>query len=470
MLLNPLAQKDIEYHLHSYTDARAHQEKGPLIIERGEGVFVIDDQGNRYLEAMAGLWSTALGFSEQRLVDAAHRQLQTLPFYHTFSHKSHPASIALAEKLIALAPVPMSKVYFTNSGSEANDVLVKLVWYRNNAIGQPLRKKFISRLGAYHGVTGLSASLTGLATVHQGFDLPLPGFLHVSTPHFYRHGLPGETEEQFADRLADELDALIHREGAHTIAAFVAEPLMGAGGVIVPPHTYWEKIQQVCRRHDVLIIADEVICGFGRTGKLFGCETFGIQPDAMVLSKQLSSSYQPIAAVLINETLYQGIADQSHALGALGTGFTGSGHPVAAAVALENLRIIEADQLVAHAARIGALLHEGLATLRAHPLVGEVRSCGLIAGVELVANPISKAPFESVGRLGKYFTARAQANGLIVRGIGDTVALCPPLIINEAEISLLLERFILTLEQTRAWAGVAIQQPTPAKCPLTPLA
>ncbi|AVD89957.1 aspartate aminotransferase family protein [Pseudomonas sp. SWI44] len=455
MPLNPLAQKDIDYHLHSYTDARAHQEKGPLIIERGEGVFVIDDQGNRYLEAMAGLWSTALGFSEQRLVDAAHRQLQTLPFYHTFSHKSHPASIALAEKLIALAPVPMSKVYFTNSGSEANDVLVKLVWYRNNAIGQPLRKTFISRQGAYHGVTGLSASLTGLASVHQGFDLPLPGFLHVSTPHFYRHGLPGETEEQFADRLADELEALISREGAHTIAAFVAEPLMGAGGVIVPPRTYWEKIQQVCRRHDVLVIADEVICGFGRTGKLFGCETFGIQPDAMVLSKQLSSSYQPIAAVLINDALYQGIADQSHAQGALGTGFTASGHPVAAAVALENVRIIETDQLVAHAARMGTLLHAGLAALRAHPLVGDVRGCGLIAGVELVRDPASKVAVESVGRLGKFFTAQAQVNGLIVRGIGDTVALCPPLIINEAEIALLLERFTLTLEQTQASAAMA---------------
>ncbi|WP_455921205.1 aminotransferase class III-fold pyridoxal phosphate-dependent enzyme [Pseudomonas putida] len=211
----------------------------------------------------------------------------------------------------------------------------------------------------------------------------------------------------------------------------------------------------MCRRHDVLIIADEVICGFGRTGKLFGCETFGIVPDAMVLSKQLSSSYQPIAAVLINDALYQGIADQSQALGVLGTGLTGSGHPVAAAVALENVRIIEADRLVAHAARMGALLHEGLAALYAHPLVGNVRGCGLIAGVELVTNPVSKAPFESVGRLGKFFTAQAQANGLIVRGIGDTVALCPPLIINEAEIAMLLERFTLTLEQTRAWAGVA---------------
>lgn len=448
------AQNDIDFHLHSYTDARAHQEKGPLIIERGDGVYVIDNQGNRYLEGMAGLWSTALGFSEQRLVAAAHRQLQTLPFYHTFSHKSHPSSISLAEKLMALAPVPMSKVYFTNSGSEANDVLVKLIWYRNNAIGQPRRKKFISRLGGYHGVTGLSASLTGLATVHNGFDLPLPGFLHVSTPHFYRYALPGETEEQFASRLADELEDLINREGPETIAAFVAEPLMGAGGVIVPPNTYWEKIQKVCRRHEVLIVADEVICGFGRTGKLFGCETFAIVPDAMVLSKQLSSSYQPIAAVMINDDLYQGIADQSRALGVLGTGFTGSGHPVATAVALENVRIIEEDKLVEHAAQMGARLHAGLESLALHPLVGEVRGCGLIAGVELVADKGNKSPWDFVGKLGKYFMARAQANGLIVRGIGDTIALCPPLIINAVEIDVLLERFVLSLDETQFYRAL----------------
>lgn len=446
-----LAQKDIDFQLHSYTDARAHQEKGPLIIERGEGVYVIDDQGNRYLEGMAGLWSTALGFSEQRLVAAAHRQLQTLPFYHTFSHKSHPSCIALAEKLIELAPVPMSKVYFTNSGSEANDVLVKLIWYRNNAIGQPQRKKLISRLGGYHGVTGLSASLTGLASVHSGFDLPLPGFLHVSTPHFYRYAIPGETEEQFADRLADELENLIISEGPETIAAFVAEPLMGAGGVIVPPKTYWEKIQIVCRRYDVLIVADEVICGFGRTGQLFGCQTFNIVPDAMVLSKQLASSYLPIAAVLISDEMYQDIADQSQALGVLGTGFTGSGHPVAAAVALENMRIIEQENLVAHAAEMGRLLHKGLKRFEASPLVGEVRCYGLIAGIELVADKPTKAPFGAVGRLGKYFTARAQDNGLIVRGIGDTIALCPPLIISATEIDLLLERFELTLNETLNW-------------------
>ncbi|GLK91138.1 aspartate aminotransferase family protein [Pseudomonas turukhanskensis] len=449
--IDSFATKDVRYQLHSYADARAHEQKGPLIIERGDGVFVVDDKGNRYLEAMAGLWSVALGFSEQRLVDAAHRQLQTLPFYHTFGHKSHTPSIALAERLIELAPVPMSKVYFTNSGSEANDVLIKLIWYRNNAIGQPRRKKIISRVGGYHGVTALSASLTGLSSVHTGFDLPLPGFLHVSTPHFYRQGRPGETEEQFAARLADELEDLILREGPETIAAFVAEPVMGAGGVIVAPATYWERVQQVCRRHNVLMVADEVICGFGRTGKRFGCETFGITPDAMILSKQLSSSYQPIAAVLINEHLYSAIADQSHALGVLGTGFTGSGHPVAAAVALANITIIEQDQLIEHAASMGQRLHAALQRLSASPLVGEVRGCGLIAAVELVGDKPGKTPFGTVGRLGKYFTERAQANGLIVRGIGDSIALCPPLIISADEIDWLVERFERSLNETYDW-------------------
>jgi 4-aminobutyrate--pyruvate transaminase len=449
--LDPLVVKDVHFQLHSFADARAHEEKGPLIIERGDGVFVIDDQGKRYLEAMSGLWSAALGFSEQRLVDAAHQQLCTLPFYHTFGHKTHPSSVALAERLIELAPTPMSKAYFTNSGSEANDVLIKLIWYRNNAIGQPQRKKMISRLGGYHGVTALSASLTGLSTVHRGFDLPLPGFLHVGTPHFYRYGRPGESEEQFAERLAQELEALIIREGPETIAAFVAEPVMGAGGVIVPPAAYWERIQQVCRRYDVLIVADEVICGFGRTGKRFGCETFGITPDAMILSKQLSSSYQPIAAVLINERLYGPIADQSHALGVLGTGFTGSGHPVATAVALANINIIEQDQLISHAAEMGLCLQAGLKRLSDNPLVGEVRGCGLIAAVELVVDKNSKAPFATVGRLGKYFTERAQDNGLIVRSIGDSIALCPPLIISPKEVRLLLELFERSLDETLDW-------------------
>ncbi|AYC30988.1 aspartate aminotransferase family protein [Pseudomonas cavernae] len=447
-----LADKDRQYHLHPYTNARLHEQVGPLLIERGEGVYVYDQQGKEYLEAMSGLWSAALGFSNQRLIAAAERQLRTLPFYHVFGHKAHRPAIELAEKLIAMAPVPMSKVFFTNSGSEANDTVVKLVWYYNNARGKPAKKKFISRHNAYHGITVASASLTGLPANQRGFDVPLPGFLHVGCPHHYRHALPGESEEQFADRLAAELEQRILSEGAETIAAFIGEPLMGAGGVIVPPRTYWQKIQAVCRRHDILVIADEVICGFGRTGQLFGSQTFAIQPDVMVLSKQLSSSYQPIAALLINDALYQGIAEQSHSFGTFGHGFTGSAHPVATAVALENLKIIEDEQLVPHAAAMGERLLAGLRGFADHPLVGEVRGCGLIAAVELVGDRQSKAPHGSLGNLGRYLAGRAQEHGMITRAMGDAIAFCPPLISNEAQIDLLIERFARALDDTSRWA------------------
>ncbi|MCU9105296.1 aspartate aminotransferase family protein [Pseudomonas aeruginosa] len=446
-----LEQKDVKHHLHPYTDARLHESTGPLIIERGEGIHVFDTQGKKYIEAMSGLWSVALGFSNQRLIEAAEKQLRTLPFYHLFTSKAHVPSIELAEKLVEMAPVPMSKVFFTNSGSEANDTVVKLLWYRNNALGLRGKKKFISRANAYHGITAVSASLTGLPANQRGFDVPLPGFLHVSCPHFYRYGKPGETEELFADRLAQELDELIIKEGAESVAAFYAEPLMGAGGVIVPPATYWEKIQKVCRKHDILIVADEVICGFGRTGNMFGSETFGIKPDVMVLSKQLSSSYQPIAAILINERIYQDIAEQSHAIGTLGHGFTGSGHPVASAVALENLKIIQEENLVRHAARMGEILQGGLRAFTGHPLVGEVRGVGLIAAVELVADKATKAPFDTVGRLGRYLAARAQDLGMISRAMGDAVAFCPPLISSEEDIQAILRCFEQALEDTWQW-------------------
>lgn len=446
-----LEQKDVKHHLHPYTDARLHESTGPLIIERGEGIHVFDTQGKKYIEAMSGLWSVALGFSNQRLIEAAEKQLRTLPFYHLFTSKAHVPSIELAEKLVEMAPVPMSKVFFTNSGSEANDTVVKLLWYRNNALGLRGKKKFISRANAYHGITAVSASLTGLPANQRGFDVPLPGFLHVSCPHFYRYGKPGETEELFADRLAQELDELIIKEGAESVAAFYAEPLMGAGGVIVPPATYWEKIQKVCRKHDILIVADEVICGFGRTGNMFGSETFGIKPDVMVLSKQLSSSYQPIAAILINERIYQDIAEQSHAIGTLGHGFTGSGHPVASAVALENLKIIQEENLVRHAARMGEILQGGLRAFTGHPLVGEVRGVGLIAAVELVADKATKAPFDTVGRLGRYLAARAQDLGMISRAMGDAVAFCPPLTSSEEDIQAILRCFEQALEDTWQW-------------------
>ena len=317
---NSLHARDIASHLHPQTNMRLHESVGPLVIERGDGVFVIDSEGHRMLDGMAGLWCTSLGFSEPRLVEAASRQMARLPYQQTYTHRSSPPVIDLAEKLLALAPVPMSKVMFHASGSEAVDTAIKLVWYYHAGIGKPEKRKIIGRMRGYHGTTIGAASLTGLPNMHTGFGLPLPGFFHVACPHYYRGGALGESEADYATRLAEELEELILREGPETIGAFFAEPVMGAGGVIVPPATYFEKIQAVLRRHDVLLVADEVICGFGRTGNVWGSQTFGLRPDLLTCAKNLSSAYFPIAAVMMTEAVYAGIADHTAALDGFGHG------------------------------------------------------------------------------------------------------------------------------------------------------
>jgi 4-aminobutyrate--pyruvate transaminase len=455
-LPNSLHARDVAYVLHPYTNARRHERLGPMVIDHGKGVYVYDDQGREYIEGMAGLWSVAVGFGEQRLVDAAAKQMAKLPYYHTFSHKSHEPSIDLAEKLVSMSPDGLDHVFFTNSGSEANDTVVKIVWYYNNAIGRPEKKKFIARNGGYHGITIASGSLTGLQVNQRGFDLPLDFVRHVTCPHFYRFGQPGETEETFADRLAAELEATILAEGPETIAAFIGEPVMGAGGVIVPPATYWEKVQAVCRKYDVLVVADEVINGIGRIGTLFACETYGIKPDILVLSKQITSSYQPLAAVLFSDAIYQGVADQSERLGTFGHGFTTSGHPVATAVAMENLAIIEERGLVENVGVVGPRLQAALRKFADHPLVGEVRGVGLIAAIELVADKKTKAKFDPVGKVALYLFERAQEHGVILRSIQDNIAFCPPLIVTPEQIDQIVERFGAALEETEAWVAAGM--------------
>jgi 4-aminobutyrate--pyruvate transaminase len=448
-------ERDIAHVLHGYTNLVAHEKKGPMVIESGEGVYVVDSAGRRYIEAMAGLWCVSLGFSESRLVDAATRQLKTLPFYHNFSHKSHNPLVDLAETLVRMAPAPMVKAYFANSGSEANDSTIKMIWYRSNAMGQSKRKKIISRMRAYHGVTIASASLTGLANNHRSFDLPLPNFIHVTCPHHWREAYTGESEEEFASRLAGELEAVIVREGPETVAAFFAEPVMGAGGVIVPPRTYWPKIQAVLRKYDVLLIADEVICGFGRTGRMFGCETYDIQPDAIVLSKQLTSGYVPMSAVLVNERFYAPIAEESNRIGVFGHGFTGGGHPLAAAVALETLQIMEERDLVDHAARVGVVMRERLQSLAQHPLVGEVRGVGLIAAVELVSDKSSKRAGGAPGELGALVNGLLTDQGCLTRNMADAIAFCPPLIITEAEVEQMVGCLARALDLAGSQLGLA---------------
>ncbi len=447
---NSIEARDIAYVMHGNTNLKKHREVGPMVMEKGDGVYVIDTNGKRYIEAMAGLWSVGVGFSEKRLVEAATRQMEQLPYYHAFGGKSYGPMIDLAEKLVTMSPVPMSKAFFTNSGSEANDTVLKFLWYRANAMGQPLKKKMITRARAYHGITIAASSLTGLPNNHRSFDLIVPDVIRLTCPHHYHDALPGESEEDFATRLADELEQKIIEEGPETICAFIGEPVMGAGGVVVPPATYWPKMQAVLKKYDILLIADEVICGFGRTGKMFACETYGIEPDVLVLSKQIVSSYLPLAAILFNDKVLDPIVEESDRIGVLGHGFTAGGHPVAAAVALENLAIIEERDLVGNAAAMGERLMKGLGALKDHPLVGEVRGVGLLWGVELVIDKAAKTGLEPTGRLGALVGAEMVTNGVIVRPVGDTVCFCPPMIINAEEIDELVARFRKSLDSVLA--------------------
>jgi 4-aminobutyrate---pyruvate transaminase len=452
MPLSNLATRDVETVLHPYVNLARFRETGPVIIERGQGVYVYDTDGKGYIEGMAGLWCTALGYGNEELVEAATAQMRKLSFAHLFTGKSHDPAIELAEKLKEIAPVPISKTFFCNSGSEANDTQVKLIWYFNNALGRPNKKKIVSRQKGYHGVTIVAASLTGLPANHRDFDLPLPGFLHTACPHHYRFAQAGESEEDFATRLAAELDDLIVKEGPDTVAAFIAEPVMGAGGVIVPPRTYFEKIMKVCHKHDVFMISDEVICGFGRLGTTFGCEKLGFRPQSISIAKMLSSAYLPIAGVMIQEDLYQAMLSESKKIGVFGHGFTYGGHPVSAAVALKALEIYERDRIVEKAAERGVQFQARLKKIGEHPLVGEARGLGLIGGVELVADKNTKRAFSPQHGVAARAVQFAEAEGLIVRAVlGEVLTLSPPLVINAHEVDELFDRLTLALDKTLDW-------------------
>ncbi|HEY3919956.1 MAG TPA: aspartate aminotransferase family protein [Stellaceae bacterium] len=448
---NSIASIDIANHLHPYTNLRQHQRQGPLVIVEGQGVHIKDESGKDYIEAMSGLWCAALGFDNERLVEAAAKQMRRLPFYHGFANKSHEPVAELAERLVALMPVPMSKVFFNNSGSEANDTALKIVWYYNNALGRPRKKKIISRTKAYHGVTVATASLTGLPANHRDFDLPIANIRHADCPHAYRYTKPGESEEDFATRLADSLDALIQREDPETVAAFIAEPVMGAGGVILPPKTYFDKIQAVLKKYDVLLIADEVICGFGRTGNMFGSETYGLKPDILTLAKAVTSAYLPLSATIISEPIYQAMLTQSDKLGAFAHGFTYSGHPVCCAVALEALKIYDERDIIGHVRNVAPRFQAGLQRFAGHRLVGEARGVGLIGALEIVRDKATKASFDPARGAAALIGNACQERGLIVRPLGgDIVALCPPLIVTEAEIDEIWSRFGDAFDQAAA--------------------
>ncbi len=452
-MLSNLAARDIETVVHPYTNLATLRDVGPLVIERGQGIWLYDNEGKPYMDSMAGLWCTALGYGNEELVEAASAQMRKLSFGHLFAFKSHDPAIELAEKLKEIAPLPVSKVFFCASGSEANDTQVKLVRYMNNALGRPKKKKFIARQKAYHGVTVASASLSGLPHNHMDFDLPLEGFLHTTCPHHYRFAQDGESEEAFATRLAADLEQMIEREGPETIAAFIAEPLMGAGGVIVPPKTYFEKISQVCAKHDIYMISDEVICGFGRLGTAFGMQALGFKADSMSMAKALSSAYLPIAAVTVPEKMYGALVDQSKKLGTFGHGFTYGGHPVSAAVALKTLEIYARDRIFEQVAKKAPHFQAQLHKLADHPMVGEARGMGLVGGVELVADNKTKQNFDPKRGVGVRAVGFAQEEGIISRALGgDTVSICPPLVITESEIDEMFDRIGRALDRTHDWA------------------
>lgn len=447
MISNSLQTMDVQSVLHPYTELNRHEQAGPMVLVKGEGCRVFDETGKDYIEGMAGLWSASLGFSETRIADAIGRQLRELPFYHLFNGKAHVPAIRLADRLRQMAPAPMARVFFGNSGSDANDTAIKIVWYYNNAVGRPQKKKIIARRQGYHGVSIATASLTGLPANQKLFDLPISNILHTACPHHYRFAGTGETEEAFSARLAADLERQILEEGPDTVAAFIAEPVMGAGGVIVPPRGYFEAIQAVLARYDVMLIADEVICGFGRTGNMWGSQTFGMRPDIVTCAKALSGSYLPISATMVSEAVYDGLCAGSKEVGVFGHGYTYTGHPVAAAAALSALEIYEEIDVVEVVSRASRRFLEKLHGFANHPLVGETRGVGLVGAIELSADKSARKSFDPASGIGPAVVAEAQRHGVILRSmVNDTISFCPPLIISDNEIDLMFDRFEAALD------------------------
>ena len=425
-----------------------------LNIVRGEGIYVFDDKGNKYLEGLAGLWCSALGYGNKELIYAITEQLHTLSYSHMFGGRTHTTAMALADKLAEMVPIADAKTFFNNSGSEANDSHIKMLHYYFNAIGKPEKKKIIALQRSYHGVTMASAALTGLPANHAHFDIPLEalGILRADSPHYYRGRIGHESEAEFTARIINNLEQLILKEGPETIAAYIAEPVTGASGVVVAPSTYFAEVQKLLSKYDILFWADEVICGFGRTGNDFGSTTMGIKPQLMTLAKQLSSAYIPISASIIPGAMYEAMIDQSAAVGVFGHGYTYTGHPVACAAALKTLEIFERDKLFEHAAAMGNYLQASLRKFESHPLVGEVRGVGLIGAIELVANKATGEAFPD-GSVGAFAIAACLQNGLSLRAVaGSSIAFCPPLIITKQQIDEMMGMFGLALDKTLDFA------------------
>lgn len=453
MPLTNAQTRDIESVLHPYTPLHKLRETGPLIMEKGSGVHITDSSGKTYIEALSGLWCAGLGFGNEELIAAATEQMQRLPYYHLFGGKGYEQATELAEKLKEMAPMPSARVFFTSSGSEANDTQVKLAWYYNNARGKPKKKKIISREKAYHGVTLVAGSMTGLPYAHGDFDIPFSFVKHTDCPHHYRFSHDGENEEEYVKRLAANLTRMIEEEDPDTIAAFIAEPVMGAGGVLIPPSSYFPTIQPILEAADIMIIDDEVINGFGRTGNWWGAETVGMTPTTISSAKQLTSAYAPLGAVIIPQEMADAFEEQSAKLGTFGHGFTYGGHPVGCAVALKAIEIYERMNVVDRVRSLEPIMQTRMAKLGEHPLVGEARTVGLIGAVELMADKDNRTPFNPKDTVGAKCVSFLEDHGVISRAIGDSVALCPPMIITEAELNDIFDRLEKALDDTDHWVS-----------------
>ncbi len=437
-----LLELDRAHVFHPYTSIAEQRAKAAPVLHGARGVWLNDVDGREILDAMAGLWCVAVGYGRDEIADAMAEQARRFGYGHSFLGQTHEPGIELARRLARWTPDGLDHFFFCNSGSEANDTAVKLVWSLQNLRGRPEKKKIISREGAYHGVTLAATSLSGLPYMHALFDAPLDRFLHTTKAHFGSQGHEGETEAEFAQRCARELEALIVREGPDTVAAFWGEPVMGAGGVFTPPEGYWAAVQDVCRRHDVLVVADEVITGFGRLGTPFAAQHYGIEPDLMIVAKAITSSYFPVSAAIVSNAIYEELAAASPQQGPVAHGHTTSMHPVGAAAALANLDIMEREGLFTRASEIGPDFHAKLrAALEGHPNVGEVRGDGLIAAMGLVAGDGSGGALPADWKSGLSLHRLLIEEGLVSRALGDSLALCPPLVISEAEIDEVMVRF-----------------------------
>jgi putrescine aminotransferase len=445
---NDLRVLDTRHHLHPFTDTRAlAAEGGARVITRGEGVWLWDADGNRMLDGMAGLWNVNIGYGREELADAAYRQMRELAYYNTFFKTTTPPVAALSAKLAELTQPGLDHVFFAGSGSEANDTMVRLVRHFWNLEGAHRKKTIVSRNYAYHGSTMAATSLSGLAVMHRQADLPLPGFVHIMPPYAYDYARTGESDQVFAERAAQALEERIAELGADSVAAFVAEPIQGAGAVIVPPEGYWDEIQRICAKHDVLLVADEVICGFGRTGAWFASDLYGIKPDLMTLGKAITSGYQPMAALMVGDRVASTLIDKGEEFY---HGFTYSGHPVPAAVALANIEVMEREGLVARVAEdIGPYLQQRLReTFTDHPLVGEVRGVGMLAAMELVEDKATRRHFPKPGDVGTLCRDHSFRCNLVMRAVRDVMVLSPPLVISRDEVDELIDRASQAIDAT----------------------